>query len=128
MHEITQINEATARCNRGGQYLNEGNLMGAISECGEALRLNPNLADAYIIRGMARQALDDTDGAIQDFGEAIRLQPTNADVYYSRGVALDNKGERKKAAADYQVVLNLEPDYPEGQAMRNYIEETSRKR
>jgi regulator of sirC expression with transglutaminase-like and TPR domain len=36
----------------------------------EAIRLQPDYADAFIDRGLARQAKSDVEGALQDYSEA----------------------------------------------------------
>lgn len=54
---------------------------------GEAIRLHPDNALAFIYRGDARQAKGDLEGALQDFDEAIRLKPDNAEAFLKRGSA-----------------------------------------
>ena len=44
----------------------------------DAIRLNPNLANAFCNRGSARLSLGDIEGAIGDFDEVIRLKPDAA--------------------------------------------------
>jgi len=46
----------------------------------QAIRLDPNNADAYYRRGDAYFWKQDYDRAIVDFNQAIRLDPNNADA------------------------------------------------
>ncbi len=60
---------------------------GAINDYNEAIKHNPKLAEAYILRGLARFALADNSGSIQDFNKVLQLQPNNAEIYNTRGIA-----------------------------------------
>ena len=42
-------------------------IYGAIADYTKAIKLNPNYADAYYNRGVAKSNLQDYDGAIADF-------------------------------------------------------------
>ncbi len=65
---------------------NEGNPSGAI-DFNEAIRLNPNDAEAYYNRAKARYEQKDIEGAIADYNEAIRLNPSYVEAYKNRGNA-----------------------------------------
>lgn len=59
-----------------------------IVEClDEVIRLDPNFADAWGMRGMYREARE-REGSIADYTEAIRLDPQPA-RYHARGVAFE---------------------------------------
>jgi tetratricopeptide (TPR) repeat protein len=49
----------------------------------EAIRLNPDFADAFFSRGTARKATGDLPGAHEDYNEAIRLNPGFAKAFYA---------------------------------------------
>lgn len=51
------------------------------------VELNPNDAEAYTNRGIAKIKLKNFEGVIQDFNKAIELNPKNAEAYYYRGYA-----------------------------------------
>ncbi|NDA09119.1 MAG: tetratricopeptide repeat protein [Alphaproteobacteria bacterium] len=59
----------------------------AIADYDEAIRLNPELAEAFNNRGNAKSTLEDYQGAIADYDEAIRLKPDDAGALHNRGVA-----------------------------------------
>ena len=48
---------------------------GAIADYNKAIELNPNFADAYNNRGLAKYDLKDYKGAIADYNKAIELNP-----------------------------------------------------
>ena len=53
-----------------------GQYQRAIQDLDEAIRLDPQYAHAYFIRGTAYDRLGQTEQANQDFDEAIRLDPS----------------------------------------------------
>ena len=59
----------------------------------EAIRLDPNNAQAYLSRANCYVWAKDFDKAISDMSEAIRLDP-NASTYYQRGLALEKVSRR----------------------------------
>ncbi len=56
----------------------------AIADYSEAIRLKPDLADAYAGRGEAYDAKGEHGKAIADLTEAIRRKPDYADAYAIR--------------------------------------------
>jgi tetratricopeptide (TPR) repeat protein len=76
----------------------------------EAVRRNPNSAEAYWRRAYAWYARDRFDLAFPDYDEAIRLDPTNSAYYDARGFAyhMHNRQE-EKALADYGEAIRLDP-------------------
>jgi serine/threonine-protein kinase len=58
-----------------------------IAECSEAIRLNPDNAEAYRSRGDAYYEEDDYASAIEDYSKAIELDPNNVYAYHRRNVS-----------------------------------------
>jgi tetratricopeptide (TPR) repeat protein len=56
----------------------------AIKDFDEAIRLDPQFATTFALRGNAWFAKKDYDKAIKDFAEAIRLDPKDARAFNSR--------------------------------------------
>lgn len=79
----------------------------------EAIRLNPQFANAYNNRGLAYIGIDDRDKALTDYNEAIRLSPRFAEAYNNRGLAYITIGDRDKALADYNEAIRLNPNFAE---------------
>lgn len=69
------------------------------AEYDEAVRLNPNSAEAYFNRGKARATQDQDPSAILDYDEALRLNPNFAEAYFHRGCLKDFLAPRESILA-----------------------------
>ena len=79
----------------------------------EAIKLNPNDAEAYFNRGDVYLwgFCDEYDYyAVKDFTEAIRLDPNYSEAYLERGKVYMKKDELEKALQDFNEVIKLRPD------------------
>ena len=90
-----------------------GDHSGAISDYTQAIRMKPNLADAYYNRGVAKGNLEQYRDAIADYDKAIHLQPDDALAYNNRGLAKYKLGQLIAAMSDYMQAIRLKPDFAE---------------
>jgi tetratricopeptide (TPR) repeat protein len=96
--------------NRGQTFYNNKDLVNAIASYTQALRLNPNSADAYYNRGLAYYDSKDFYNAINDYTQSIRISPA-ADAYNNRGLAYQYSGNKNQASSDFRAALRLDPNY-----------------
>jgi Flp pilus assembly protein TadD len=82
----------------------------AIADFDQAIRLNPNFADAFYNRGNAYGRKGQPDRAIADFDQAIRLNPNYSEAFKDRGNAYDDKGQFDRALQDYDQAIRLNPN------------------
>ncbi len=132
LRDLKEINPKTAKIYfMLGVADNEINKLHNTYWYSNAIKLDPNYAEAYINRGVeyiesARQdirlakklnvksrfksARKSFDFALKDFNKAIQLQPKNAYVYLNRGTVYHEKKKFEQALADYTYAIELEPD------------------
>jgi tetratricopeptide (TPR) repeat protein len=85
----------------------------AIADYYIALEFEPDLAEAYLNRGVAYDDRGEYDLAIADYEKAIELGLGFAEVYGNRGVAHYHNGEYDLAIADHDRAIELKPDLAE---------------
>ena len=81
----------------------------AWADLNEAIRLDPKLATAYVIRGEIWLKKNDLDHAIADLSEAVRIDP-HSPAYNARGFAWANRRQFDKAIDDYNEAIRIGPD------------------
>lgn len=80
----------------------------------QALKLNPNLPEAHLARGVGNYYLPPSFGggvelAIKDFEKAIQLNPKFADAYVWLGIAQRKANHNADARKAFQKALELNP-------------------
>jgi tetratricopeptide (TPR) repeat protein len=98
----------------GGKYTDPKK---AIEYLNNAIKLQPDYADAYSIRGDAYGAMRIWEHAIKDYTQAIDLEPDHL-VYLSRGYAYGIIGQYKQAIRDFDQAILLKPDFAEAYLAR----------
>ncbi len=78
----------------------------AIALLDKAIALEPDYAEAYTRRGMAKSDLRDWDGAFDDLTKALRFSP-GPDIYAYRGLVSMRGGNLLGARQDYENSLRL---------------------
>ncbi len=81
----------------------------SIKDYDEAIRLDPQSAEAHYKRGFAYQNMGQGERAIEDFDRAIRINPEFAMAYSNRGYAYLNKGQYDRAVVDCTKAIKLDP-------------------
>jgi tetratricopeptide (TPR) repeat protein len=78
----------------------------------QAIKLEPNYADAYYNRGNVLFAKGRIDEAISDWEKTLTIQPNDADAHTCLGNALLRQGLIKEAIAHYETASGLAPNDP----------------
>jgi tetratricopeptide (TPR) repeat protein len=78
----------------------------------KAVRLNSDLVEAYIYRGMAYTDLGKYDRAVADYSTAIGLNPDNAQAYNNRAYTYIKLGRYNEAVSDCGMAIRNDPHYP----------------
>lgn len=90
----------------GIEWVQKGEREKAIADFTEAIRLDPDNADAYACRAQWGQG--GRDQTIADYTEIIRLDPTRAGVFMNRGHEWRDKQAYDEAIADYTEAVRLD--------------------
>ena len=85
----------------------------AIESYEQAIKINPNYADAHLNKGSALQEKGEFDLAIKSFYETLSINPKAEIAYFNIGNALHKKGELGAAVDSYQKALMINSDYTE---------------
>lgn len=89
--------------------IDRGDAVGAHRITTELLKTDPNLADAYMVRGRAYARERLFTQAIDDFTKYVGLKPSDVTGYYFRGLARADVGRSDDAIADANEVQRLAP-------------------
>jgi tetratricopeptide (TPR) repeat protein len=79
----------------------------AIRSFSAAIRRDPRLSEAYLLRGKANDQVGKPQEAIKDFTRYIELNPSDPRGYVSRGDAKNFNLEHEAAVQDYSAAIKL---------------------
>lgn len=100
--------KAEALLERGAKLHRQGKLEEAIAAYREAIRIKPDLAEAYGGVGAVLQAQGKMEEASAEYRTAIRLMP--ADVEAHTGPTLNRQEKPEEEIAELRTVIRLKPD------------------
>lgn len=100
----------------------------ALTSYDTAIRLNPQLAEAYNNRGIVKYELGQFFAAVEDYTKAINLKSNYTDALNNRGNAYAALGQFQNAEQDLKAALKLNDKYANGHnnlgsvyySMKNY--------
>ncbi|HKP54778.1 MAG TPA: tetratricopeptide repeat protein [Chloroflexia bacterium] len=109
------LSEAETKYNAGTDKFNAGDIDGALADFNEAIRLDPNLAVAYMNRGAVWATKNEPDKAIEDETKALDLKLSRvedqATALVNRAGAYAAKGDFDKGIADADEAIKVRSDY-----------------
>jgi tetratricopeptide (TPR) repeat protein len=115
--------EVATHVNRGILYYLRGNLAAANYDYDQALKLDPNEAEAWLNKGMAALKARDSRDAAPMFEKALALKTVRpALAYYGRAIVNEDFGNIREAYADLQRARDLEPRWPlPAEELKRYV-------
>jgi len=99
-------------------YVLKRDYVQAAAECSEAIKLDPTLGEAFIVRGNSLRHLGHHEGAFADYNQAVKLMPANPFAYYSRGLGYHFSASFDLAISDFNHALRLFPHWPKAYLAR----------
>lgn len=108
--------------NRGIVYDSTGDYSAALADYDFSIKLDQNLGDAWLNRGVALIHLKRTDEALLDIQRGVALGPNMQQVgYYDLGVAQQSLGHIREAYDAYKRALADDPTFkPAAEALKNF--------
>ncbi|MFN6970879.1 MAG: lipoprotein NlpI [Rheinheimera sp.] len=110
--EVTDVQRARLFYDRGVMYDSVGLPSLARFDFMRALRLKPDMADAYNFLGIHHTLSGDFESAYEAFDSALELEPDYQYVYLNRAIALQNDDKLDLALQDFRKFQQMKPDDP----------------
>jgi tetratricopeptide (TPR) repeat protein len=79
----------------------------------EQMEYLPNVAGAYLNRGLSYSKKGDSDAALADFNKAVEVNPHDFAVYLTRGRELQKRGDLNAALDDFNKAIQVGPQMSE---------------
>jgi tetratricopeptide (TPR) repeat protein len=98
---------------RGFAYIRNKNYAFAKQDFDQAIKFNPNDANAYGMRAVVHYTGKQYDLALADYNVVLQKAPTNHAAYNLRGKVYLDKGMHARAVQDFDQALKLQPNNPE---------------
>jgi tetratricopeptide (TPR) repeat protein len=93
----------------------------AIEDFGDAITLDPKLAEAYRQRAVARYEAGDTQGAIADLQVTVQQEPRDFAAFETLSRIAEARKDWKSAYAAWQKVIEIDPKIPGGEDRLNEL-------
>jgi tetratricopeptide (TPR) repeat protein len=107
---------------KGSELATAGKLREAIAVFEEAIRVNPELADAFYAKAMQHSALADHAGAADALRSFLELRPESADAWLALGNELAMLGRKTEASKAYRMALDHNPSLAQARAALRALE------
>jgi tetratricopeptide (TPR) repeat protein len=106
----TTTGNVHANVNYGSALMDEGAVSGAIAHYNEALRIDPNFAEAHNALGAALLEQNRVLEAGRHIEQALRIKPDFADAQGNMGIVLMRQGRGEEAVSYFKRALAAKPD------------------
>jgi tetratricopeptide (TPR) repeat protein len=99
--------------NAGAHYVlgelsrRDGKCEEAIPQFSEAIKFNPNFAEAYLGKGLCLVTLKKYEEAVPPLRSAERLTPGNPEVHHTLATALQRSGHEEEAEKEFSIQRSL---------------------
>ena len=100
-------NEAEQWRRQGDRHFAQNNYVEALAAYEQAIRLDPNYASVYAIKGVVLSSLNRYQEALEACEQAIRLDPNSFSPYAIKGYALERVNRNKEAQQAFEKARQL---------------------
>jgi tetratricopeptide (TPR) repeat protein len=105
----------TLLMSRGLRSLQAGQDDEAVNSFSDAITLQPDVAEAWHQRALARYHAGDVKGAVHDLEETVRLEPRDFSAFHTLADIATAREDWKGAYAAWQKVLEIDPKTPQAE-------------
>ncbi len=119
------LGTAFVEMNLGDVLARKGQPDEAMVHFGQAIKLQPDYAEAYYNRGNVLYAKGRIDEAIADWEKTLQIQPNDADAHTGLGNGLLRKGALTEAIGHYNQAMALAPEDPHSHSNLAWVLATS---
>ena len=105
----------------GQAYLAAGDPGSAIGYFRDAIRVNPDDAEAYVALGEIYAGRGSVSDALEAYSAGIRRRPDHPGLWRGLARALERRGMLADAAEALRMLVERTPDAPESHAMRGEL-------
>ena len=88
----------------------------AIENCNKAIKLDPESANSYLVRGMVYDRQEKLALALTDYNRAIELNPRLTSAYVNRTNVYIEQNKLQLARVDSETAIQLEPNLAQAHA------------
>ena len=92
-------------------YFKEKNFYEALNIINEAIKINPNFAEAYSEQGNALNELKQLNMALKSYDNAIKINPNFSNAYYNKAVVLHELKNIELAIENYDHSIKINPKH-----------------
>nr|WP_047197679.1 type IV pilus biogenesis/stability protein PilW [Caldimonas brevitalea] len=103
---------ARIRLELASAYYAQGQATTALDELKQALQADPNMPQAYNLRGLVYASMNEDQLAEESFRRALQLNPRDSDVMHNYGWFLCQRGRARDADAQFDAAV-AQPQYRE---------------
>jgi len=94
----------------GVRLMGPGRYKDAVAQFTRAIKISPQLPNAFLERGISHRYLNENAQAMADFNQAIALNPNLARAYSARGSLFREQGDIRRAVDDFTKSIQIEPN------------------
>ena len=96
------------RADRARFYYEAGDIETAFKELDAVIRVCPDNANNYYLRGWYKEIKGDLDGAVEDLSISLALDPNYTNALLSRADAYLKQGKEEEAKTDFRKIIDIE--------------------
>ncbi|MCB0533784.1 MAG: tetratricopeptide repeat protein [Lewinellaceae bacterium] len=106
---------------KGMDYGDKGDMKGALESFSKAMRINPDLTDAYKFRGGLLGIAKQYERSLEDLDKYLEKNPDDPEILYNRSLTLVNLKRWQEALDDLNKTLELAPEFTRAYRARGNV-------